>query len=268
MYNKAIASEAQKKESRALEIHTVKGDVHIMMKKKMMASLLVGSAVVGASLAPLSAQATTTGNTPVQVEFGGGVLPNGNGDANTVEPDPTKPNSNFDLLFIPREFDFGKLSISDDLTQPIPNKADVGTNGFRESIGVGDLRGTKEGWHLTAQSDGMKQGSEQIQGNINIGSIARNLLKYDETAKQFQGVSNMGEIPLEFWPEASSYTNWSVDLGGDAKVLANATEGSGQGMWRFAMEDTSLNITTSVYEIKAGAYTDSITWNLVAGPSI
>ncbi len=41
------------------------------MKKKIMASLLVGSAVVGASLAPLSAQAVTTGNTPVQVEFGG-----------------------------------------------------------------------------------------------------------------------------------------------------------------------------------------------------
>ncbi|MDU3404664.1 MAG: WxL domain-containing protein, partial [Enterococcus faecalis] len=30
------------------------------MKKKMMTSLLVGSAVVGASLAPLSVQATTT----------------------------------------------------------------------------------------------------------------------------------------------------------------------------------------------------------------
>ena len=31
------------------------------MKKKIMASLLVGSTVVGASLAPLSAQAVTTG---------------------------------------------------------------------------------------------------------------------------------------------------------------------------------------------------------------
>ena len=39
------------------------------MKKKIMASLLVGSTVVGASLAPLSAQAVTTGNTPVSVGF-------------------------------------------------------------------------------------------------------------------------------------------------------------------------------------------------------
>jgi len=38
------------------------------MKKKLLASLLVSSAVVGASLAPLSAQAVTTGNTPVVVE--------------------------------------------------------------------------------------------------------------------------------------------------------------------------------------------------------
>ena len=44
------------------------------MKKKIMASLLVGSAVVGASLAPLSAQAVTTGNTPVQAEFEGGYI--------------------------------------------------------------------------------------------------------------------------------------------------------------------------------------------------
>ena len=56
------------------------------MKKKIMASLLVGSAVVGASLAPLSAQAVTTGNTPVQVEFGGGTLPDGNSkDGNSVD---------------------------------------------------------------------------------------------------------------------------------------------------------------------------------------
>ena len=61
MYNKAIASEAQKKNRALWKFRTVKGDVHIMMKKKMMASLLVGSAVVAASLAPLSAQAVTTG---------------------------------------------------------------------------------------------------------------------------------------------------------------------------------------------------------------
>ena len=62
------------------------------MKKKIMASLLVGSAVVGASLAPLSAQATTTGNTPVDVEFEGG----------TIEGLETS----FDLIYLPTAFTF------------------------------------------------------------------------------------------------------------------------------------------------------------------
>ena len=141
------------------------------MKKKMMASLLVGSAVVGASLAPLSAQAVTTGNTPVTAEFAGGTLPDGNGVPNTVDPDPTKPNSNFDLLFIPREYDFGKLSISDDLTKPIPNKTDEGRAGNVESVGVGDIRGSKEGWHVTAQSTGMKLGEESLEGSITTGAM-------------------------------------------------------------------------------------------------
>ena len=51
---------------------------------------------------------------------------------------------------------FGKLSISDDLTKPIPNKTDEGRAGNVESVGVGDIRGSKEGWHVTAQSTGMK----------------------------------------------------------------------------------------------------------------
>ena len=67
-----------------------------------MASLLVGSAVVGASLAPLSAQATTTGNTPVDVEFEGG----------TIEGLETS----FDLIYLPTAFYFSATKISDDLS--------------------------------------------------------------------------------------------------------------------------------------------------------
>lgn len=50
--------------------------------------------------------------------------------------------------------------------------------------------------------------------------------------------------------------------------MANATAGRGQGLWQFSMYMTSLNITTSANNIKAGNYTGNITWNLVAGPSI
>ncbi|EGO6557764.1 WxL domain-containing protein [Enterococcus faecalis] len=240
------------------------------MKKKIMVSLLVGSAVVGASLAPLSAQAVTTGNTPVQVELEGGTLPDGNGDGNTVRPDPGATNSNFDLLFIPREFDFGTLSISDDLTQPIPNKKDTDITqavGEAEAIGVGDMRGTKEGWHLTAQSMGMKLGDESLEGSITNYVINLYALNYNA---ETNGYHLQGTTPIDpaTKPEVINERNWVLPLGGDAVLLANATAGRGQGLWEFVMFDTSLNITTPAYNIKAGNYTGNITWNLVAGPSI
>ncbi|EGO8386470.1 WxL domain-containing protein [Enterococcus faecalis] len=237
------------------------------MKKKLFAGLLVGSAVVGASLAPLSAQAVTTGNTPVQVEVGGGVLPDGGGGQNTVDPDPTAPNSTFDLLFIPREYDFGKLSISDDLTKPIFNKTDVGFNGHTENIGVGDVRGTKEGWHLTAQSTGMKLGDESLEGSIAIGTINLYPLIYNtETNTYDYQDANLADPATK--PEIVNNPTFSIPLGGDAGLLANATTGKGQGLWQFSMFSSSLNITTPAYNIKAGNYTGNITWNLVAGPSI
>ena len=237
------------------------------MKKKIMASLLVGSAVVGASLAPLSAQAVTTGNTPVQVELEGGTLPDGSGDPNTVDPDPEGSNSNFDLLLIPREFDFGQLSISDDLTQPIPNKQDAGFNGHVEAVGVGDLRGTKEGWHLTAQSNGLKLGSESLQGNISTSSIIRYDLRFDETTNSYTNLNVEASNP-EVRPDVAIEKGWTLALGGEATLMANAATGKGQGLWKFSMFSSSLNITTPAYNIKAGNYTGNITWNLVAGPSI
>ncbi|EHE8535778.1 WxL domain-containing protein [Enterococcus faecalis] len=237
------------------------------MKKKIMTSLLVGSAVVGASLAPLSAQAVTTGNTPVTAAFEGGALPDGNGVPNTVVPDPTQPNSNFDLLFIPKEYDFGKLSISDDLTKPILNKRDEGFNGHVESVGVGDVRGTKEGWHVTAQSTGMKLGEESLEGSITTSNINLYPLIYNvETQTYDFQAANLADPVTK--PEIVNETTFSISLGGDAVLLANATVGKGQGLWQFTMFDTSLNITTPANDIKAGAYTGNITWNLVAGPSI
>lgn len=248
------------------KFRTVKGDVH--MKKKILASLLVGSAVVGASLAPLSAQAVTTGNTPVTVGFEGGSLPDGSGGPNTVDPDPTQPNSNFDLLFIPREFDFGTLSISDDLTKPIPNKGDANDDGDNvESVGVGDIRGTKEGWHLTAQSDGMKLGDESLEGIITTTLLNLYPLIYDAETNKYliQGTNFLDPIAK---PEVISERSWSLPLGGGAVLMANATTGRGQGLWQFTMFNPALNITTSANNIKAGNYTGNITWNLVAGPSI
>ena len=237
------------------------------MKKKIMASLLVGSAVVGASLAPLSAQATTTGNTPVQVEFGGGVLPDHeNSTGGALDPDPTKPNTDFDLLAIPRRFGFSPMKINDDLSAIEENVV------FSRSVMVGDVRGTKEGWHVTGELTKMSNGTDELTGDINFG-LKVSYAEYwthtnSEDIHYYRENDTLNGVNIANDPTAPSAIGTSIKIGGGAAVLMNATVGKGQGTWAGRIDDMTLNVTTPYQQIKAGAYTGNITWNLVAGPSI
>ena len=226
------------------------------MKKKIMASLLVGSAVVGASLAPLSAQAVTTGNTPVQAEFEGGTLPEG-GFPGAKDPDPDTLNSDFDLLYIPTNISFGKTAVSDDLSS-------IESSSFA-NYAVGDLRGTKEGWHVTATIPEMTNGEDKLTGIISFTQIGH-IVYRDEVENRFNTeptyTFNNSPVAPEF-PASRSIT-----IGGGALLVGNAVSGKGQGMWSSYMTFPTLNITTPYQQIKAGIYTGEINWNLVSGPSI
>ncbi|EGO7885836.1 WxL domain-containing protein [Enterococcus faecalis] len=230
------------------------------MKKKLLASLLVSSAVVGASLAPLSAQAVTTGNTPVQVEFGGGKLPDGESEGNsTVRPDPGATNTDFDLLYIPEMISFQKKMISDDLS------AIYSISETR--YGVGDLRGTKEGWHVTATIPEMTNGEETLTGEFSFAQSGW-VLTYYEASNKFSVVGGGGDVFTNNPAAPDFLATSSIRIGGGAALVGNAVSGKGQGIWSSYMTNKYLNITTPYQQIKAGAYTGNVTWNLVAGPSI
>ncbi|MDN3076445.1 WxL domain-containing protein [Enterococcus faecalis] len=225
------------------------------MKKKIMANLLVGSAVVGASLAPLSAQAVTTGNTPVQVEFGGGVLPEGD-YTGAKDPDPNTLNSDFDLLYIPRSISFARTAISADLSS-------IKSSSYA-NYAVGDLRGTKEGWHVTATILEMANGEDKLTGAVSFNQTGY-VAYFDEVNNGFKVDRNsFNNSPVA--PEFPTSSN--ITIGGGALLVGNAVSGKGQGMWNSFMTDPTLNVTTPYQQIKAGNYTGNITWNLVAGPSI
>ncbi|HEQ3565297.1 WxL domain-containing protein [Enterococcus faecalis] len=235
------------------------------MKKKMMASLLVGSAVVGASLAPLSAQAVTTGNTPVQVEFGGGVLPDQDwNDGGTTAPEPGTSNTDFDLLAIPKTMNFASSKIGEDLSAI--KKSDTNL----KIVHVGDVRGTKEGWHLTAEVPQMVNGTDKLDGEINFtlpAFYSRFVVKTDGTGSYQRSVEQDG-INIQDDPSAPDFIGTNIKLGSGAFTLINAPAGKGQGMWATVLESPTLNVTTPMQQLKKGSYTGSITWNLVAGPSI
>jgi hypothetical protein len=226
------------------------------MKKKIMASLLVGSAVVAASLAPLSAQAVTTGNTPVQAEFEAGVLPDG-GFTSAKDPDPNTLNSDFDLLYIPIDISFAKMAISDDLSS-------IKTSSYT-NYAVGDLRGTKEGWHVTATILEMINGEDKLTGTVSFNQTGY-AVYYDEVENRFRTDPSTSFNNNPVAPEFP--TSRSITIGGGASLVGNAVSGKGQGMWHSFMNYQTLNITTPYQQIKAGTYTGDIIWNLVAGPSI
>ncbi|EKJ5015348.1 TPA: WxL domain-containing protein [Enterococcus faecalis] len=236
------------------------------MKKKIMASLLVGSAVVGASLAPLSAQAVTTGNTPVQVEFGAGVLLDHDSEIRNVDPDPSTSNTDFDLLAIPKSLNFSSMKIGDDLSNInlLPGEQS-------RSVMVGDLRGTKEGWHVTGEITAMSNGSDKLEGNINF-ELATYYAEYLPLATPDSGyyaaVETQNGVNIANNPAAPSSVGTNMKIGGEATTLMTASVGKGQGTWAGRFNAVSLNITTPMQELKKGAYTGNITWNLVAGPSI
>ncbi|EGO6113285.1 WxL domain-containing protein [Enterococcus faecalis] len=235
------------------------------MKKKIMASLLVGSAVVGASLAPLSAQAVTTGNTPVQVEFGGGVLPEHELDGPDVDPDPSTKNTDFDIVAIPINFNFPLMKIGEDLSA-----IKEASPGYR-SISIGDLRGTKEGWHVTGEIAEMSNGTEKLSGEFNF-NFTPYYAEYvsNTTVGYYRPTATLNGVNIADDPTAPSFSGTSMKIGGGATLLINASVGKGQGIWlgRFGRAVPTLNVTTPYQQLKKGAYTGNITWNLVAGPSI
>lgn len=230
------------------------------MKKKLFASLLVGSAVVGASLAPLSAQAVTTGKTPVTVGFEGGTLPDHKDDTGeNVDPDPNTSNTDFDLLVIPKNFNFSPVKLGEDLSaiQPLSN--------LTKNIYIGDLRGTKEGWHVTGEIAEMNNGTDKLSGEINFGFKA-SYTQYDNTRQVYFATNTLNGINIAEDSTAPDFIGTSLKIGRGATTLITAAVGKGQGTWAGSFKDASLNVTMPYQQIKAGNYTGNITWNLVAGP--
>ncbi|MBC2828571.1 WxL domain-containing protein [Enterococcus faecalis] len=232
------------------------------MRKKLIASLLVSSAVVGASLAPLSAQATTTGDTPVTAEFAGGTLPDQEDNTGgSVDPDPGTSNTDFDLLTIPNSFDFPLTKIREDLSA-LKENSSVG-----KSVMVGDVRGTKEGWHVTGEIMEMSNGADKLDGQFDFGMVPF-YARFDAETGRYKGFDIQNGVLIADDPVAPTFSGTSIKIGGGATTLANATVGKGQGMWGGRFDNLTLNVTTPTQQLKKGVYTGNIVWNLVAGPSI
>lgn len=227
------------------------------MKKKTLVTLFAGTAILGASIAPAAAHATTTGTTPANVEMTSGSLPGGNGDGDdgsTQEPEPGS-NTNFDLLYVPTEFKFASTEVSSDLSA-----ISLDANGTQtKRYAVGDVRGTQAGWSVTAGVAEMKNGTATLEGSITFAQTGA-VAKYDETAKTYS--RDVAAFAAD--PGSPEFAGTTIPVGGAAVSIATAAVGKGQGTWDSELSNVKLNITTPSSKITNGAYTGNVTWTLVA----
>ena len=194
------------------------------MKKKTLVTLFAGTAILGASIAPAAAHATTTGTTPANVEMTSGSLPGGTGDGDdgsTQEPEPGS-NTNFDLLYVPTEFKFASTEVSSDLSAISLDATGTQTKRYA----VGDVRGTQAGWSVTAGVAEMKNGTATLEGSITFAQTGA-VAKYDETAKTYS--RDVAAFAAD--PGSPEFAGTTIPVGGAAVSIATAAVGKGQGTW-------------------------------------
>ncbi|WP_417650336.1 WxL domain-containing protein [Enterococcus faecalis] len=229
------------------------------MKKKTLVTLFAGTAILGASIAPAAAHATTTGTTPANVEMTSGSLPGGTGDGDdgsTQEPGPGT-NTNFDLLYVPTEFKFASTEVSSDLSAISLDATGTQTKRY----GVGDVRGTQAGWSVTAGVAEMKNGTATLEGSITFAQTGA-VAKYDETTTKYS--RDVGAFAAD--PGSPEFAGTTIPVGGATVSIATAAVGKGQGTWDSELSNVKLNITTPSSQITNGAYTGNVTWTLVVAP--
>ncbi|NTP74385.1 WxL domain-containing protein, partial [Enterococcus faecium] len=207
------------------------------MKKKTLVTLFAGTAILGASIAPAAAHATTTGTTPANVEMTSGSLPGGTGDGDdgsTQEPEPGS-NTNFDLLYVPTEFKFASTEVSSDLSAISLDATGTQTKRYA----VGDVRGTQAGWSVTAGVAEMKNGTATLEGSITFAQTGA-VAKYDETAKTYS--RDVAAFAAD--PGSPEFAGTTIPVGGAAVSIATAAVGKGQGTWVSELSNVKLNITS------------------------
>ena len=216
------------------------------MKKKTLVTLFAGTAILGASIAPAAAHATTTGTTPANVEMTSGSLPGGTGDGDdgsTQEPEPGS-NTNFDLLYVPTEFKFASTEVSSDLSAISLDATGTQTKRYA----VGDVRGTQAGWSVTAGVAEVKNGTATLEGSITFAQTGA-VAKYDETAKTYS--RDVAAFAAD--PGSPEFAGTTIPVGGAAVSIATAAVGKGQGTWDSELSNVKLNITTRNLDISGCA---------------
>lgn len=121
---------------------------------------------------------------------------------------------------------------------------------------VADLRGTREGWHVTAKLTGLSALNKDDQ--LDGATIS---LKDATLTNNVDSSTNAPTLDLTS----------PLSIGTESVLISEAAEGNGMGAWAHSW--TAGNIALAIPEkeardMYADQYTTTINWNLVAGPQV
>lgn len=229
-------------------------------------AILLSAGLFGNTTAFAAEEITaTTGNTPVNFEINSMNLPSnptGTPTGGPTVPAGTNPGtipegSQFGLLFIPENFDFGKV---DGFKQGMPITPNLKSN---QTIGVGDTRKDSPGWQLTAKATMLENSKDNniLEGNISMDTAVKHV--------SFNGKNYLIDSIIPTYTQEQTPTttgNVNLKLGGDATSIMDAAKGKGTGLWATDMSNVKLNPITN--NLTQGQYSGKITWNLLNAPTV
>lgn len=121
---------------------------------------------------------------------------------------------------------------------------------------IADLRGTRGGWHVTAEHTGLSTSDE---GD-----------RLDGTTISLTGASLTNNVDSSTNAPTLDLTS-PLSIGTESVLISNAAEGNGMGSWVHSWTAGNINLTIPAKEARdmyADQYTTTINWNLVAGPQV
>lgn len=78
---------------------------------------------------------------------------------------------------------------------------------------VGDVRGTKEGWHVTGEVVSMSNGTDTLDGQITFGMTPYYAI-FNESTSSYGGFNTLNGMNIANDPTAPSFDGASLKIGG------------------------------------------------------
>ncbi|TGD19729.1 WxL domain-containing protein [Levilactobacillus suantsaiihabitans] len=256
--------------------------------KKSISSILLASALLLGSIAPVAANAATntgsmTGKTtgsisfnkpaattdPVDPDNPGTTDP---GDKGGVDVDPDNPAGDLALLYVSNGINFGTHDVSTQTTkataESIDNTRSTGTgtaiaNNKNLLTEVTDTRGTNAGWSISLSADPMT-----VDGKTDSTSNGDNTLKgalLNLNSKKAATIKSSSDT--ESGITQSAVTDMTTD-GTSTQPIYGAKENSGMLTTTFQMDPGDIQLSSIPANVKGGVtYSGNINWTLSDTPA-